>query len=105
MEWIHLSLDLDGNSPLKLFTHAKTTITEIFERISTYVTDSNKFLDGLFTWRVHQEYSSPILEVIKSDRNLITKEKYKEIQDLKDKVNRILLIISRDHMKVVFFGR
>lgn len=44
-------LDLDGNSPLKLFTHAKTTITEIFERVAVYVTESNKFLDGLFIQR------------------------------------------------------
>jgi hypothetical protein len=45
------------------------------------------------------------IDVIKSDRNLITKDKYKDIQQLKEKVNRILSIISRDHMKVVFFGR
>jgi hypothetical protein len=45
------------------------------------------------------------IEVSKSDRNLITNEKHKDIQQLKDKVNRILSIISRDHMKVVFFGR
>ncbi len=46
-----------------------------------------------------------ILDVKKSDRNLITDEKYKNIQQLKDKVTRILSVISRDHMKVVFFGR
>ncbi|CAF4536215.1 unnamed protein product [Rotaria sp. Silwood1] len=46
-----------------------------------------------------------IFNVIKSDRNLISKDKYKEIQQLKEKVSRILSIISRDHMKVVFFGR
>jgi mitofusin len=78
-----------GNSPLKLFTHAKTTINGIFKSIASYVNDSNKFLD----------------EVSKSDRNLITNDKHKDIQQLKDKVNRILSIISRDHMKVVFFGR
>ncbi|CAF0857410.1 unnamed protein product [Adineta steineri] len=79
----------NNNSPLKLFTHAKTTITEIFKNIALYVNDSNKFLD----------------DVKKSDKNLITPEKYVEIQELKEKVNRILTIISRDHMKVVFFGR
>ncbi|CAF0814548.1 unnamed protein product [Adineta steineri] len=79
----------NNNSPLKLFTHAKTTITEIFKNIASYVNDSNKFLD----------------DVKKSDKNLITPEKYVEIQELKEKVNRILTIISRDHMKVVFFGR
>ncbi|CAF1278851.1 unnamed protein product [Adineta ricciae] len=79
----------NANSPLKLFTHAKTTITEIFKNIAVYVGDANKFLD----------------DVNKSERNLLTNEKYKEIQQLKEKVNRILSIISRDHMKVVFFGR
>ncbi|CAM4951940.1 unnamed protein product [Rotaria socialis] len=79
---------INGNSPLKLFTHAKTTITDIFKNITSYVNDSNIYLN-----------------VIKSDRNLISNEKYKEIQHLKEKVSRILSIISRDHMKVVFFGR
>ena len=37
---------LDGNSPLKLFTHAKTTITEIFKSIAQYVVECNEFLDG-----------------------------------------------------------
>ncbi|CAF4092483.1 unnamed protein product, partial [Rotaria magnacalcarata] len=78
-----------GNSPLKLFTHAKTIITDIFKNITSYVNDSNIYLS----------------DVIKSDRNLISNEKYKEIQHLKEKVSRILSIISRDHMKVVFFGR
>ncbi len=97
---------LDANSPLKLFTHAKTTINEIFKSIASYVNDANKFLDGLFVDEFDQEKCFPIrLDVIKSDRNLITNEKYKDIQQLKDKVNRILSIISRDHMKVVFFGR
>ncbi|CAF3578431.1 unnamed protein product [Rotaria socialis] len=80
---------INGNSPLKLFTHAKTTITDIFKNITSYVNDSNIYLS----------------DVIKSDRNLISNEKYKEIQHLKEKVSRILSIISRDHMKVVFFGR
>ncbi|CAF0832335.1 unnamed protein product [Rotaria sordida] len=79
----------NDHSPLKLFTHAKTTITGIFKNIASYVNDSNKYLD----------------EVSKSDRNLIADDKHKNIQQLKDKVNRILSVISRDHMKVVFFGR
>ncbi|CAF1422234.1 unnamed protein product [Adineta steineri] len=78
-----------GNSPLKLFTHAKITITDIFKNISSYVNDSNIYMT----------------DVIKSNRNLITTDKYKDIQQLKEKVNRILSVISRDHMKVVFFGR
>jgi hypothetical protein len=45
------------------------------------------------------------LDVVKSDQNLITNDKYKDVQQLKEKVSRILSIISRDHMKVVFFGR
>ncbi|CAF3350763.1 unnamed protein product [Rotaria socialis] len=78
-----------ANSPLKLFTQAKTTITQIFKNIASYVDYSNKFLE----------------EVSNADKNLITDDKYKDIQQLNDKVNRILSVISRDHMKVVFFGR
>jgi hypothetical protein len=43
--------------------------------------------------------------VKKSERNLITGDKHKDIQQLKERVAGILTIISRDHMKVVFFGR
>ncbi|CAF4824637.1 unnamed protein product, partial [Rotaria sp. Silwood1] len=75
----------NDNSPLKLFTHAKTTITGIFKNIASYVNDSNKYLD----------------DVSKSERNLITDDKHKDIQQLKDRVIRILSVISRDHMKVV----
>lgn len=46
-----------------------------------------------------------VVDVSKSERNLITGEQREEVQQLKEKVNRILTIISRDHMKVVFFGR
>ncbi|CAF1289985.1 unnamed protein product [Didymodactylos carnosus] len=79
----------NGNSPLKLFTQAKTTITDIFKHISTYVNDSNIFL----------------ADVTKSDKKLLTVDKHDDLQQLKEKVTRILTIISRDHMKVVFFGR
>ncbi len=97
---------LDGNSPLKLFTHAKTTITEIFKSIASYVNDSNKFLDGLFCLTLTLRWKVLFFkDVNKSDRNLITSDKHKDIQQLKEKVNGILTIISRDHMKVVFFGR
>jgi hypothetical protein len=50
-------------------------------------------------------YLNIFIEVKKSDQDLITSDKYQDIQQLKEKVNRILTIISRDHMKVVFFGR
>jgi len=79
----------NGNSPLKLFTHAKTTITDIFKNIALYVVECNSFLD----------------DVVKSGRNLVATEKRQEIQQLKERVNRILGVISRNHMKVVFFGR
>ncbi|CAF0827674.1 unnamed protein product [Didymodactylos carnosus] len=46
-----------------------------------------------------------VTNVIKSDKNLISVDKHKDIQQLKEKVTGILNIISRDHMKVVFFGR
>ena len=99
----------DGNSPLKLFTHAKTTITDIFKNIGSYVSESNKFLNGSYAFefiRVARKYGLFIrLDVSKPDRDLISSDNHKDIQQLKDKVNRILTIISRDHMKVVFFGR
>lgn len=52
-----------------------------------------------------QKYVLFFVDVSKSDRNLITSEKHKDIQQLRDKVNLILSVISRNHMKVVFFGR
>jgi len=47
-------IDLDANSPLKLFTHAKTTINEIFKGIASYVNDANKYLDGLWSTRTRE---------------------------------------------------
>ncbi|CAF1064851.1 unnamed protein product [Adineta ricciae] len=79
----------NGNSPLKLFTHAKMTITDIFKNIASFVNDSSIYL----------------ADVMKSDKELLAIDKYKDSQQLKERVNRILSIISRDHMKVVFFGR
>ena len=39
------------------------------------------------------------------NKDLLVEEKWKEVVELKEKISRILSIISRDHMKVVFFGR
>ena len=45
------------------------------------------------------------LDIRQSNENLISEEKWKDMRDVKEKINRILSIISRDQMKVVFFGR
>lgn len=103
-----LIIYLDNNSPLKLFTHAKLTISEIFKNIASYVHDSNVYICGMFIIIIRIEYVIFIylhLDVVKSDRKFITHDQYKETQQLKEKVSRILSVISRDHMKVVFFGR
>ena len=85
------------------------TITDIFKNIASFVNDSSIYLAGSCDHR-HSclnltGFSVVYLDVMKSDKELLAMDKYKDSQQLKEKVSRILSIISRDHMKVVFFGR
>jgi mitofusin len=75
-------------APLKLFGHAKKKINDVFVEISAYIDDGNKFLQAV-------DRSSDLIR--DEQRELLTK--------YATRVQGIREILSRDRMKVVFFGR
>nr|CAB3263789.1 mitofusin-2 [Phallusia mammillata] len=80
----------DMASPLKHFTNAKKKINNIFSDIASYIEEFGEFID----------------DVGNSDENLIIDEELEdEILAALNQVGGIKDMISRNHMKVVFFGR
>lgn len=75
-------------SPLKIFVSAKKRINDIFVGIQGYVEESHAFLSALNSG----------METVKAEDCI-------EVEKFKDKVAGIRDVLSRDHMKVVFFGR
>ncbi|KAG8237794.1 hypothetical protein J437_LFUL015071, partial [Ladona fulva] len=75
-------------SPLQIFVRAKKKINDIFTEIDDYVKDSVEYMKN-----VHHEME------------IISEEEAKEIQSYVQKVKGIRDVLTRDHMKVAFFGR
>ncbi|XP_061636659.1 mitofusin-1b isoform X1 [Phyllopteryx taeniolatus] len=78
-------------SPLKHFVVAKKTISDLFEQLLNYVTETSEF--------VEETCENKAMEKIASlDQKL-------EIQAYADKLAVIKEVLARRHMKVAFFGR
>ncbi|XP_061681900.1 mitofusin-1b [Syngnathoides biaculeatus] len=78
-------------SPLKHFVVAKKTISDLFEQLLGYVTETSEF--------VQETCEDKAMEKIASlDQKL-------EIQAYADKLAVIKEVLARRHMKVAFFGR
>uniref|UniRef100_A0A665WJX5 Dynamin-type G domain-containing protein n=1 Tax=Echeneis naucrates TaxID=173247 RepID=A0A665WJX5_ECHNA len=78
-------------SPLKHFVVAKKKISDVFEQLLRYVTETSEF--------VEETCGNKALERIASlDQKL-------EIQSYADKLAVIKEVLARRHMKVAFFGR
>lgn len=75
-------------SPLKIFVSAKKRINDVFVGIQGYVEESHAFLEALNSG----------MEAFKA-------EDCAEVEKFKGKITGIRDVLSRDHMKVVFFGR
>lgn len=76
-----------SSSPLKIFVLAKKKINDIFATINEYVEETYIFLKTL------------------SDNDVVTEIQVQEVYQLQDKIKGIREVLTRDHMKVVFFGR
>src|SRR5882724_10286190 len=74
------------DSPLKIFVLAKKTINEIFIEINGFVTECKKFVNNV-------------------NEEVITRDQLSRVESFIDKVVGIKDVLSRDHMKVAFFGR
>ncbi|XP_073993525.1 mitochondrial assembly regulatory factor isoform X2 [Rhodnius prolixus] len=79
----------NSSSPLQRFVKGKRKINDIFYEIEDYVLDSSNYVSTL-----HKE-NAAIIDV--NDVNLVT--------GYVQKVRGIRDVLSRDHMKVAFFGR
>ncbi|CAL1262678.1 unnamed protein product [Larinioides sclopetarius] len=75
-------------SPLKIFVLAKKKINDVFADINDYVQETYVFLKDVC-----------------SDNEVVTEGQIQEIYNLQDKIKGIQEVLTRDHMKVVFFGR
>jgi mitofusin len=76
------------NSPLQIFVKAKKKINDIFVEIEDYVKDAVEYM--------HEVEKLP---------EIVNKEKVKKTEEFVSKVHGIRDVLSRDHMKVAFFGR
>lgn len=75
-----------SESPLKIFVLAKKEINKIFSNVHDYVYESEIF-------------------ILSESNDIIKEEHINLIQNFAEKVNGIRDVLSRDHMKVAFFGR
>jgi len=75
-------------SPLQIFVKAKKRINDIYSEVDIYINDSAKFLHG-----------------VPKDGDLITEQERCAVDHHCEKVKCIREVLSRDHMKVAFFGR
>ncbi|XP_065155734.1 transmembrane GTPase Marf isoform X2 [Atheta coriaria] len=76
------------NSPLQIFVRAKKKINDIFVEIEDYVKDAVQYM--------HE---------IEKEQQLLDEKKVKEAELFVTKVHGIRDVLTRDHMKVAFFGR
>lgn len=79
---------MKDSSPLQIFVNAKRKINDIFVEIEDYVGDSISFV-----------------KTIKENEGLILAQERTNVENYASKVKGIREVLSRDHMKVVFFGR
>lgn len=77
-----------NNSPLQIFVKAKRRINDIFIEIDDYVQDAVSYM-----------------KTIQADKNIIESSEADVICDYVIKVRGIRDVLTRDHMKVAFFGR
>lgn len=83
-----INRQLNDNSPLQIFVKAKKKINDIFGEIEDYVKDTVEYM--------HE---------IEKQKEIVNDTKVKESEDFIGKVHGIKDVLSRDHMKVAFFGR
>nr|XP_022336817.1 mitofusin-2-like isoform X2 [Crassostrea virginica] len=74
-----------SQSPLKFFAEAKKSINDVFKDIAEYVKESHAFLNAL-------------PEECQCD-------KAKSVEEFGNMIQGIIEVLTRNHMKVVFFGR
>jgi len=77
-----------SSSPLQHFVQAKKKINEIFKEVEDYVNEAERFLTS-----------------VPKETEVATEDVYEAAQEFGQKVAGIREVLTRDHMKVAFFGR
>lgn len=77
-----------NSSPLQIFVKAKRKINDIFVEIDDYVQDAVSYI-----------------KTLQDDKNIIQGEEAELVIGYVQKVRGIREVLTRDHMKVAFFGR
>nr|KAG5704743.1 hypothetical protein BaRGS_005199 [Batillaria attramentaria] len=80
-------------SALQLFVQAKKRINDIFKDIGDYVTEVDTFVKGV------------VAKGKGGEEEIISPQNAEVVEGFKAKIDGIREVLSRDHMKVVFFGR
>ncbi|XP_046995797.1 transmembrane GTPase Marf isoform X1 [Schistocerca americana] len=78
----------DSTSPLQIFVKAKKKINGIFVEIEDYVRNTASYMQSL-----------------EKEQNIIQPEERVQVESYIQKVKGIRDVLTRDHMKVAFFGR
>ncbi|XDV51177.1 hypothetical protein PO909_020103, partial [Leuciscus waleckii] len=83
-------MEQSDRSPLKRFVLAKKKIGEVFEQLLDYVQEGSEF--------VKETSNNESLE------NIANRSQLNEIETYTSKLSDIKGVLSRNHMKVAFFG-
>lgn len=84
----HNLIDSSTSSPLQVFVQAKKSINDIFTEIEDYIKETCQFI-----------------KVIPPKYPILTEKEAEEINNHAGKVKGIREVLTRNHMKVAFFGR
>ncbi|WAR14355.1 MFN2-like protein [Mya arenaria] len=79
---------MSPNSPLKRFGQAKKAINDIFRDVLAFINEADNFVEGIAT--------GGYLEVVSYQD---------QVKEYRENVCGIMVVLARDCMKVVFFGR
>lgn len=97
------------NSPLQVFVRAKKRINDIFVEIEEYVVETSHFIDGKPLSNVRLSFSPANNFLLNVDHpgevKIVDAAESQQFQSYVQKVAGIRSVLSRDHMKVAFFGR
>lgn len=96
-------------SPLQIFVRAKKKINDIFGEIEDYVVETTTFINGkitFFIWiTIFFSKISYYFPDLANDKDIVDKAEAEQFNSYVLKVSGIREVLSRDHMKVAFFGR
>lgn len=114
------SIGSGGASPLQRFVRAKAKINSVYEEIHNYVGEVNRFLnamasgggggettagDSLATAAAVGGGKGAAAAAVSVDSLVVDEEAVQKAAGYAQQVDGIRTVLSRDHMKVVFFGR